>query len=508
MSMIDFAVRKIAGQQLRRMEKALAQPHAAQEAALQLLLKQARQTSYGQQYGANAISTYAQYAAQFPLATYETIEPYVQAMRTGARSVLYPGLVRWFAKSSGTTSSKSKYIPVTDDALKRCHYRAGRDILAVFLQQNPSSRFYLGKGLTLGGSHKIEATSGITHDGDLSAILLQRIPQWADWIRTPSRKVALTADFQKKLEGIAKEAVKQRVTSLSGVPSWNLVMLKYLLEVTGKESISDLWPDLEVFFHGGISFVPYRAQYKTIIPSPKMHYLETYNASEGFFCIQTQPDNTNMQLMVDYGIYYEFIPMSEWGSTNPSVLPLEGVKTGVNYAIVITTTSGLYRYIIGDTVQFSSINPYFLRITGRTKHYINAFGEELIIDNAEQGLRLACEKTGAVVSEYTVAPRFMAQNTQGAHEWYIEFAQKPSNLDEFAQILDCALSAVNSDYEAKRTNNVTLAPLVLHSLPVGTFIGWMTSRGKLGGQNKVPRLSNDRTYADSLEAYLQKEAKV
>ena len=283
MSIIDFAVRKVAARQMRRLEKALAQPIAAQEAALQLLLKQARQTRYGQQYGAEAITNYTQYAAHFPLATYETLEPYIQEMRTGARNVLYPGFVRWFAKSSGTTSSKSKYIPVTDDALQRCHYQAGRDILAVFLQQNPASRFYRGKGLTLGGSHKIEASRGMTHDGDLSAILLQRIPRWADWIRTPSREVALTADFQKKLEGIAKEAVKQRVTSLSGVPSWNLVMLKYLLEVTRKETISELWPDLEVFFHGGISFVPYRAQYEAIIPSPKMRYMETYNASEGFF---------------------------------------------------------------------------------------------------------------------------------------------------------------------------------------------------------------------------------
>lgn len=505
MSIIDFAVRKVAARQMRRLEKALAQPIAAQEAALQLLLKQARQTRYGQQYGAEAITNYTQYAAHFPLATYETLEPYIQEMRTGARNVLYPGFVRWFAKSSGTTSSKSKYIPVTDDALQRCHYRAGRDILAIFLQQNPASRFYRGKGLTLGGSHKVETSRGMTHDGDLSAILLQRIPQWADWIRTPSRKVALTADFQEKLEGIAREAVHQRVTSLSGVPSWNLVMLKYLLEVTGKETISELWPDLEVFFHGGISFVPYRAQYEAIIPSPKMRYLETYNASEGFFCIQTEPTDSNMQLMVDYGIYYEFIPMSEFGKENPTVVPLEGVRVGVNYAVVITTTSGLYRYVIGDTVQFSSVDPYFLRITGRTKHYINAFGEELIIDNAEQGLRTACEKTGAVVSEYTVAPRFMAQNTQGAHEWYIEFAQLPANLDAFAQILDSALCAVNSDYEAKRTNNVTLAPLVLHALPAGTFVGWMAHRGKLGGQNKVPRLSNDRTYAESLEEFLAHE---
>ena len=282
-------------------------------------------------------------------------------------------------------------------------------------------------------------------------------------------------------------------------------MLKYLLEVTGKKTVSDLWPDLEVFFHGGISFVPYRAQYEALIPSPKMHYLETYNASEGFFCIQTDPTDTNMQLMVDYGIYFEFIPMSDFGKDSPTVVPLEGVKTGVNYAMVITTTSGLYRYIIGDTVQFSSTDPYFLRITGRTKHYINAFGEELIIDNAEQGLRVACEKTGAVVSEYTVAPRFMQENTQGAHEWYVEFAKLPADLDSFTHILDAALCELNSDYEAKRNNNVTLAELSLHSLPAGTFVGWMAYRGKLGGQNKVPRLSNDRTYAESLEEYLKQE---
>lgn len=502
MSIIDLAVKRMARRHLRRMALSLSRPEHAQGVVLKQLIQQLRHTQYGAQYGADSINDYTQFAAQLPLATYETFEPYIQRMRTGEANVLYPGRVRWYAKSSGTTSSKSKYIPVTDDALKHCHYQAGRDILATYLDLYPRSRFYMGKGLTLGGSHQIEASMGLTHDGDLSAILLQRIPAWADWIRTPSRKVALTADFQTKLAGIARESLRQRVTSLSGVPSWNLVMLKYLLEVSGKANISELWPDLEVFFHGGISFTPYRAQYEALIPSPKMHYMETYNASEGFFCIQTDPTNADMQLMVDYGIYFEFIPMSSFHSETPEIVPLEGVKTGVNYAMVISTTSGLYRYIIGDTVQFSSTKPYFLHITGRTKHYINAFGEELIIDNAEQGLRRACEATGAVIAEYTVAPRFMAENTQGAHEWYVEFAKRPEDLLTFSRALDQALCSLNSDYEAKRTNNVTLAPLVLHDLPAGTFVGWMAHRGKLGGQNKVPRLSNDRTYADSLEAFL------
>lgn len=502
MSIIDHAVKRMARRHLRRMASSLSRPELAQSLALKQLIQQLRHTQYGAQYGAGSIADYTRFAAQIPLANYEILEPYIQRMRTGEPNVLYPGRVRWYAKSSGTTSSKSKYIPVTDDALKRCHYQAGRDILATYLDLYPKSRFYMGKGLTLGGSHQIESTKGLTRDGDLSAILLQRIPAWADWIRTPSRKVALTADFQTKLQGIAREAMHQKVTSLSGVPSWNLVMLKYMLEVSGKANIAELWPDLEVFFHGGISFTPYRAQYEAIIPSSKMHYMETYNASEGFFCIQTDPTNPDMQLMLDYGIFFEFIPMSTFHSETPEIVPLEGVKTGVNYAMVISTTSGLYRYVIGDTVQFSSVRPYFLHITGRTKHYINAFGEELIIDNAEQALKRACQQTGAVVAEYTVAPRFMAQNTQGAHEWYIEFAERPADVQTFARILDEALCALNSDYEAKRTNNVTLAPLVLHDLPTGTFIGWMAHRGKLGGQNKVPRLSNDRTYADSLEDFL------
>lgn len=503
MNWIDTLVRKVASRQYRRVTTSLQHPQEAQEATLRLLIEQLQHTEYGQQYSASIVRNYTQFATHLPLATYETLEPYIQTMRKGGRNILYPGFVRWFAKSSGTTNAKSKYIPVTDDALRRCHYRAGRDILAIYLANNPSSKFYRGKGLTLGGSHKIEATRGKTHDGDLSAILLQRIPKWADWIRTPSREVALMDDFQAKLAGIAKEAIKQKVTSLSGVPSWNLVMLKYLLEVSGKHDITDLWPDLEIFFHGGISFIPYRSQYQAIIPSAKMHYMETYNASEGFFGIQTEPQNSELQLMVDYGIYYEFIPMAEFGREKPNIVPLEGVKKGVNYALVITTTSGLYRYVIGDTVQFSSIAPYFFRITGRTKHYINAFGEELIIDNAENALKKACEKTGAIISEYTVAPRFMAQNIQGAHEWYIEFEKSPADLEQFAQILDSALCQINSDYEAKRTHNVTLAPLVLHTLPTGTFVGWMKHRGKLGGQNKVPRLSNDRTYVESLESFLK-----
>lgn len=502
MNAIDAIVRSIAHRQFRKLEKSLATPHATQEKILAQLFQQARATSYGQQYLKSSVgNSYQLWANSLPIVTYEDLEPYIQAMRTGAKDVLYPGRVRWYAKSSGTTSSKSKYIPVTDEALKNCHYEAGRDILAIYLQNNPTSRFYLGKGLTLGGSHKIEATRGLTRDGDLSAILLQRIPKWADYIRAPSRKVALTADFQTKLEGIAKETLHARITSLSGVPSWNLVMLKYLLEVSNKSNITELWPSLEVFFHGGINFTPYRAQYQALIPSESMHYLETYNASEGFFAIQTEPTCSDMQLMLDYGIFFEFIPMSDFGSTTPQVVPLEDVKTGVNYAMVISTTSGLYRYLIGDTVQFSSLAPYFLRITGRTKHYINAFGEELIIDNAEQALHRTCDRTGAIIAEYTVAPRFMADNTQGAHEWYVEFATPPRDTNEFAQILDAELCNLNSDYEAKRTKNVTLAPLILHPLPEGTFMAWMAHRGKLGGQNKVPRLANDRTYVDDLEQF-------
>lgn len=464
------------------------------------LIKKAKDTQFGKEHGFDSIKNVTDFQSRVPIADYEGIKPYIERLRRGEQNLLWPSEIKWFAKSSGTTQSKSKFIPVSPEGLEECHFRGTRDNLAIYYSLYPDNKLFTGKGLTLGGSHQVDNFSMNSYYGDLSAILLENQPWWADFIRTPSQKVALLSDWEEKLRQITDETLKENVTSLSGVPSWNLVMIKHILNHTGKSNLLEIWPNLELFMHGGVNFTPYQEQYKEIIPSANMHYQESYNASEGFFAIQDNPSTDDMLLMLDYGVFYEFIPIGDLNREQPQALTVENVEVGKNYAMVISTNSGLWRYLIGDTVTFTSRNPHKIKITGRTRHFINAFGEELIIDNAENGLHIACKKTGAKVKEYTAAPIFMDKNTKGAHEWVIEFEREPESLEYFAQILDTALCTLNSDYEAKRYKGVTLDRLKLNNVQKGTFFEWMRERGKLGGQNKVPRLSNSREYVEQLLA--------
>ncbi|PKP39824.1 MAG: hypothetical protein CVT98_00335 [Bacteroidetes bacterium HGW-Bacteroidetes-15] len=473
-------------------------PLEVQEETLFKLIERAKTTQIGKDYNFNSIKSISDFQRLVPVIDYEGVKPFVERLRKGEQNLLWPAEIKWFAKSSGTTSDKSKFIPVSKDALEECHFRGGKDVLAIYADLYPDTNIFSGKGLTLGGSHQVDNFSNESYYGDLSAILIENVPWWVDFIRTPSQKVALIPEWEKKLEQLTQEALKENVTNIAGVPSWNLVMIKHILDFTGKNNLLEIWPNLELFTHGGVSFTPYREQFKKVIPSPNMHYLETYNASEGFFAIQDDPSRQDMLLMLDYGIFYEFIPVEQLGSPNPQVLTIADIKLNQNYAIVITTNSGLWRYLIGDTVTFTSTFPHKIKITGRTKHFINAFGEEVIIDNAEQALKVACEKTGALISEYTAAPIYMDENAKGAHEWLIEFEKEPSDLNFFTTVLDNALCSINSDYEAKRYKGITLSPPVVRSMKSGTFFKWMRERGKLGGQNKVPRLSNTREFIDGL----------
>lgn len=468
---------------------------------LRRLTSKAERTEWGREHGFASLRTYEDFAASSPVNTYEDLKLAIDRMRQGERDVLWPGQVRWYAKSSGTTNDKSKFIPVSQDGLRDTHYAGGRDAVAWYLGNNPHSRIFDGKALILGGSHASNYNLKNSLVGDLSAILIENINPLVNLVRVPKKETALLSDFELKRDRIAHEAIKENVTNLSGVPSWMLSVMNRVLEITGKDNLSDVWPNLEMFFHGGVAFTPYREQYRKLIPSANMHYMETYNASEGFFGIQDDPSDLSMSLMLDYGVFYEFIPMDELESPNPHVVPLWGVETGRNYAMLISTSSGLWRYMIGDTVRFTSTNPYKIVITGRTKFFINAFGEELIVDNAEVGLAEACRQTGAQVLEYTAAPVFMDGEGKCRHQWLVEFAKEPEDIALFARILDETLQHVNSDYEAKRYKDITLQPLELVAARKGLFHDWLASKGKLGGQHKVPRLSNNRVHIEEMLAF-------
>ena len=462
------------------------------------LLNKAEGTEWGREHGFASARTYEQFATTSRVNTYEDLKNFIDRMRQGEADVLWPGRVRWYAKSSGTTNDKSKFIPVSKDGLKDTHYAGGRDAVAWYLGNNPSSRIFDGRALILGGSHAPNYNLKGSLVGDLSAILIENINPLVNMVRVPKKETALLSDFEIKRDRIAREAIHENVTNLSGVPSWMLSVMNRVLEITGKDNLAEVWPNLEVFFHGGVAFTPYREQYRKLVPSEKMHYMETYNASEGFFGLQDDPSDPSMSLMLDYGVFYEFIPMDELESPNPHVLPLWGVEAGRNYAMVISTSSGLWRYMIGDTVRFTSTNPYKFIITGRTKFFINAFGEELIVDNAEVGLAEACKRTGAQVLEYSAAPVFMDGDGKCRHQWLVEFAKAPEDMSEFARILDETLQQVNSDYEAKRYKDITLQPLELVVARKGLFHDWLASKGKLGGQHKVPRLSNNRGHIEEM----------
>ena len=471
---------------------------AMQHQMLDYLIERGRSTEYGRNHLLNNTNTYDDFARNIPVNTYEELKGFIDRMRHGESNVLWPGQVKWYAKSSGTTNDKSKFIPVSNEGLQHVHYQGGKDTVALYLLNNPESRIFDGKSLILGGSHSPNYNLTDSLVGDLSAILIENINPLANLVRVPKKSTALLSDFDVKRDRIARETIKKNVTNISGVPSWMLSVLVRVMELSGKKHLEEVWPNLEVFFHGGIAFTPYRKQYEQLITSPRMHYMETYNASEGFFGIQSDPEDKSMLLMLDYGIFYEFVPMSELGSEHPNIVPIWGVETDVNYAMMITSSCGLWRYMIGDTVSFTSKNPYKFVITGRTKYFINAFGEELIMDNAEKGLAFACEKTGAEILDYTAAPVFMDEKAKCRHQWLVEFAKEPMDMYEFSDILDRKLQSLNSDYEAKRFKNVTLQHLEIVKARTGLFSDWLKDKGKLGGQHKIPRLSNSRKNIDEM----------
>ncbi len=471
---------------------------ALQMHTLEYLATTAKDTEYGRKHTFCAVKSYESFAENVPVNTYEELKADIDRMRHGERDVLWRGKVKWYAKSSGTTNDKSKFIPVSREGLQHVHYAGGKDAVALYLRNNPKSRIFDGRSLILGGSHSPNYDVEDSLVGDLSAILIENINPLANLVRVPKKATALLSDFEIKRERIARETMNKNVTNISGVPSWMLSVLTRVMELTGKTHLEEVWPNLEVFFHGGVAFTPYRKQYEQLITSPNMHYMETYNASEGFFGLQNDPADKSMLLMIDYGVFYEFIPMDEFDKENPTVVPLWGVEKDKNYAMLISTSCGLWRYVIGDTVMFTSTNPYKFVITGRTKHFINAFGEELIVDNAEKGLAYACEQTGAEVLEYTAAPVFMDGNAKCRHQWLIEFSKEPEDLNRFTSLLDWKLQEINSDYEAKRYKNITLQHLEIVKARRGLFNDWLKAKGKLGGQHKVPRLSNSRKHIEEL----------
>jgi hypothetical protein len=456
-------------------------------------------TEWGAKYNYSNIKNYEEFKNYVPLQEYPDIEPYVDRLMAGEQNLLWPNETKWFAKSSGTTSSRSKLIPITKESLEDCHFKGGKDLLAIYCDNFPKRKLYKGKHLIIGGSAQINHLSADSYFGDLSAVIVKNLPWWVERRRTPAKKIALMSDWESKIEQMALTTIKEDVYIIAGVPSWTLVLANKILEITGKNNLKEVWPNLEMFMHGGVSIEPYRDQFKKLIPDPNMHYVETYNASEGFFGIQDQVGSSDLLLMLDYGIYYEFIPMSTYkGTKSTEIINLESVELDINYALVISTNGGLWRYIIGDTIRFTSLKPYRFKISGRTKSYINAFGEEVIVENADNAIAHACLKTDSQIKEYTVCPIYMHEKKQGAHEWLVEFAKEPEDLNHFASLLDEQLRLVNSDYDAKRFQNMILNPPVLHSVKSGTFSKWLKGIDKLGGQNKVPRLANDRIILEQI----------
>lgn len=507
MALINSVISWIIKKRIHQINLFIKYPHDVQEEWRKNLIETAVSTEWGKKYHYSTIKTAQQFKQRVPLQNYETLKPYIQRLLKGEQNILWPTKIKWFAKSSGTTSDKSKFIPVTEEALEDCHFNGGKDLLSIYCNNNPDTLIFDGKGLTLGGSHQINQLNNESFYGDLSAVIIQNLPFWVQFIRTPDLDVALLEDFEKKIEKMANTTLHENVTIIAGVPTWTLVLINRLFEKTGKNNLLEIWPNLELFIHGAVSFTPYRNNFNKIIPSASMNYLETYNASEGFFGIQDQSNSEDLLLMLDYGVYYEFIPIDEVENENPKVLSLNEVELNENYALVISTNAGLWRYVIGDTIKFTSLSPYRIRITGRTKHFINAFGEELIIDNTEKALEIACSKTNSVIKDYTAGPIYFSERKNGGHEWLIEFEKIPDDLKYFTYVLDEALKSVNSDYEAKRYKDLALKLPVIHAVPQNTFYNWMKKRDKLGGQNKVPRLSNNRKYLDDILEFLKDDEK-
>lgn len=482
---------------LWRIEAWKTNPADAQREVLQDLVTSAQYTEFGRKYNFSELFNIRTFKQKVPIHTYEDIKPYIQRTMEGEQNLLWNTPVYWFAKSSGTTSDKSKFIPVSEESLVDGHYKAAKDVLTFYYQFNPDSDLLTGKGLVLGGSHTINPLNQEAQYGDLSAVLLQNSPFWGHWLRTPELSIALMDEWESKIELLAQSTIKENVTSISGVPTWTLVLFRRILEITGKSCMAEVWPHLELYMHGGVSFAPYKEQFQKLIGKP-IHYLEMYNASEGFFAAQDIPGEEGMLLFVDHGIFMEFMPIEEYGKPDPRTIGLNNVELGKNYALVISTNGGLWRYLLGDTVQFTSLAPFRIKVSGRIKHYMNAFGEEVIVDNTDKAIAQACEKTGAIVNDYTAAPVYFSDNGNGAHEWLIEFEKEPADLAGFTAALDTSLKSINSDYEAKRYKDIALRMPILHSLRKGIFNSWLKSRGKLGGQHKVPRLSNERKYLEEI----------
>lgn len=472
-------------------------PHEVQAEVLQYLLGTASQTEWGKRYDFKSISSNEEFRDRIPLHRYEDIEPEVNRIREGNPDIMWPGEIRWFAKSSGTTNAKSKFLPVSNEHIEDCHFKGGKDLLSIYCNLYPETSIFSGMNLRLGGSTFVDNEEINSYYGDVSAIIIENLPFWVEMRSTPNNKISLMSEWEAKIEAMSTTSMRENVASLAGVPSWMMVLLERVLDISGKKHIIDVWPNLELYMHGGVSFSPYRAQFEELI-GKKINYLETYNASEGFFGIQDQKENADMLLMLDYGIYYEFIPMDQFNGTDSKTIGLEEVQLNTNYAVVISTNAGLWRYLIGDTIRFTSISPYRFQITGRTKHFINVFGEELIIENAEQALSDICQQMDVRIHEYTAAPIFMSRKESGAHQWLIEFDKAPEDLQKFASALDARLCELNSDYEAKRHKGMALRPLEIVAARKGLYYDWLKQKGKLGGQNKVPRLSNTRQYIDEL----------
>lgn len=484
------------------MELFMKYPHEVQDEVLKKLISAGRYTQFGQKYSFEDLVNYEDFKKRVPVHTYEQLYPYIERLLHGEQNILWPSEVKWFAKSSGTTNARSKFIPVTSEALEDCHFKGGKDLYSIFINNYPNTKIFSGKGLAIGGSCRVNEydPTSTSRYGDVSAVIMQNLPPWAEFIRTPSLEVALMDNWEEKIEKLARETARVDVTQIAGVPTWTVLLLQYILALEKKQSMLEVWPNLEVFFHGAVAFAPYKNLFKSLIPGDQMKCWETYNASEGFFGIQDQKDSEDLLLMLDYGVFYEFIPMEEVDKEFPDAIGLQDVEIGKNYAMVITTNAGLWRYSIGDTIKFTSTSPYRIRISGRTKHFINAFGEEVIIENAETAITRACELTGAVIDNFTAAPIYLEKSKRGGHEWIIEFRTQPTSIGEFTEVLDKTLRKVNSDYDAKRAHDIALVAPKIHSVSEGTFYNWMKKRGKLGGQNKVPRLSNSREFVDDILA--------
>ncbi len=504
MKFLSPAISTLARLRMWRIDSWIKHPIQAQREVLQDIVTSAQYTEFGRKYEFSKLFTIRAFKKAVPIHEYDDLKPYIERVMNGEENILWNTPIHWFAKSSGTTSEKSKFIPVSEESLEDCHYKAAKDVLTLYYNHHPDSNLLTGKGLVIGGSHTIHQLNEDAHYGDLSAVLLQNTPFWSNWIRTPDLRIALMDEWENKIEHLAKNTINENVTSISGVPTWTLVLLRRILEMTGKKTLKEVWPQFELYLHGGVSFTPYRDQFQQLIGG-KVNYLEMYNASEGFFAAQDNPSEDGMLLFTDHGIFMEFMPVEEYGKDEPRTIGLRDVEKNKNYALIISTNGGMWRYLLGDTIQFTSLVPYRIKVSGRLKHYINAFGEEVIVDNSDKAIAIASDRTSSIVNDYTAAPVYFSEGSNGAHEWLIEFEKEPVDLNKFTEELDDALKSLNSDYEAKRYKGIALRMPLVRRLEKGVFSSWLKTKGKLGGQHKVPRLSNDRKYLDEILSFTDQQ---